>query len=72
MPTRLRRRLRDFWRYCQHGVWGHQLYCPYPPPWWLTRPTIKEEKEDLKEHIEMLKEELKASEEELRELDEGK
>ena len=69
MPTRLRTRLRTAGPYCKCGGWWHQPYCPYPPPWWIKRPTMQEEKEGLKEHIEMLKEELKTSEKELKELE---
>ena len=72
MPTRVRRRIRDFWHYCRSGGRWHESYCPYPPPWWLARPTDKEQSKDLKEYIEMLRKELKNSLEQLNDVEKSR
>jgi hypothetical protein len=73
MRIGLKKRLHYFWtRHHSGNGWWHLVYCPYPPPWWLARPKIKDETKELKTQIEMLKKEIKASEEKLKKVDRTK
>ena len=74
MSSGMRRRLRFFW---PHGhPYGHYHgFCPFahghygPPPWWMEKPAVEDEKEDLKEYLKTLKEEIEEVEKHMKELE---